>query len=255
MLALCTVILLSQYPDQVVELPKYSLPTPRSGTRLSPNKKLDAVVDKCITLSCTEESIESILCSPFLDPGVPCNLVGAWLLGIRQALSDCGSMKTLEKFMVNKRPTIAPLWMAAIWCGQAEHILNNAVLGYSPVSLPVSTWTGIPQSFIQYDYLSSGSEGTILRANEYRMTYLVNPFSFLPMTPYPPFGYTKKRNLSLEVSSHLSHDHHMQSYKLFWAAEDNEDILVQSLELPRWSASLDLERRLPLERPDLFRSE
>ncbi|KAK5442643.1 hypothetical protein LTS15_010961 [Exophiala xenobiotica] len=164
-------------------------------------------------------------------------------------------MKTLEKFMVNKRPTIAPLWMAAIWCGQAKHILNNAVLGYSPVSLPVSTWTGIPQSFIQYDYVSSGPEGTILRANEYRMTYLVNPLSFLPMTPYPPFGYTKEGNLSLEVSSHLSHDHHMQSYKLFWAAEDNEDILVQSLELPRWSASLDLERGLPLGRPDLFRSD
>jgi hypothetical protein len=135
-------------------------------------------VDKCITLSCTEESMESILCSLFLNPGVLCNLVGAWLLGIRQALSDCGSMETLEKFMVRTRPTIAPLWMAAIWCGRAEYVLNHGFLGYSPVSLPVSTWTGIPQSFIQYDYVFSEPEGTILRANEYRMTYLVNPLAF-----------------------------------------------------------------------------
>src|SRR2546423_7359714 len=100
MLALCTVILLSQYPDKIVKLPKYSLPTTKSGRRLSRHKRLDRLVDKCITLSCAEESIESILCSPFLDPGVPCNLVGAYFLGARQALSECGKMKSLEDFMI-----------------------------------------------------------------------------------------------------------------------------------------------------------
>lgn len=255
MLALCTVILLSQYPDKIVKLPKYSLPTTKSGRRLSRHKRLDPLVDKCITLSCAEESIESILCSPFLDPGVPCNLVGAYLLGARQALLECGNMKSLEDFMIQKRPTIAPLWLAAVWCGRAEHTLNNAVLGYSSVNLPVSTWTGIPQSFVQYDYVSNGPRGTIPRANEYRITYLVDPLAFQPHTPYPPFGFTKKMNLSLDVSTHLSHDHCIQSYKMFWVTEENGDILAQSLQLPRRSASLQPARDLPLAKPELFRSE
>jgi hypothetical protein len=176
-LALCTVILLSQYPDKIVKLPKYSLPTTQSGRRPPHHQKLDPLVDKCITLSCAEESIESILCSPFLDPGVPCNLVGAYLLGARQALSEYGNMKSLENFMIQRRPTVAPLWLAAIWCGQAENTLDSAFLGYSSVNLPVSTWTGIPQSFLQYDYVSSGPQGTKPRATEYRVTYLVNPLA------------------------------------------------------------------------------
>ncbi len=173
MLALCTVILLSQCPDKIVELPKYSLPTIKSGGRLSRHRRYDRLVDKCIILSCAEEGVESILCSPFLDPGVPCNLVGAYLLGARQAVSERGNMKSLVDYMIQNRPTIAPLWLAAIWCGQAERTLDNAVLGYSPVNLPVSTWTGTPQSFIQYDYVSSGPRETILRANEYRIACLV----------------------------------------------------------------------------------
>ncbi|KAK5189048.1 hypothetical protein LTR96_010931 [Exophiala xenobiotica] len=219
MLALCTVMLLSQYPDKNIKLPKYSLPT-----------------------------------------GVPCTLVGAHLLGVRQVVAEGGNMKSLEGFMIQKRPTIAPLWLAAIWCGQAGHILNNAVLGYSSVNLPVSTWTGIPQSFIQYDYISSGPQGTIPRANEYRITYLVNAMAFQPKTPYPPFGYTKENNLSLEVSAHLYHDHYLQSYKMFWVVAEEEgvegeDILAQSLRLSRRSASLQLGKDLPSGKPDLFRSE
>lgn len=134
--------------------------------------------------------------------------------------------------MIQKRPTIAPLWLAAIWCGQAEKIFNNAVLRFSPACLPVSTWVGFPQSFIQYDYVSSGPHGTMPRANEYRLTNLVNPLAFQVKTPYPPFGYTKKSNLSLEVAGGLSHDHDLQSYKMFWAVEGSDDILVQSLQLP-----------------------
>ena len=257
MLALYAVILLSQYPDKIVKLPKYSLPTAKSGRGLSRHKRLDPLVDKAITLSCAEEGIESILCSPFLVPGVPCTLAGAHLLGARQVLSEGGKMKSLKDFMIQKRPTIAPLWLAAIWCGQAEHILNNAVLGYSSVNLPASTWTGIPQSFIQYDYISSGPQGTIPRANEYRVTYLVNPLAFQPKTPYPPFGYTKKNNLSLEVSTHLCHDHYLQSYKMFWVVEEEEeeDILAHSFQLPRRSASLQAAKDLPLGNPCLFRSE
>ncbi|EXJ80794.1 hypothetical protein A1O3_07078 [Capronia epimyces CBS 606.96] len=257
-LALCTAIVLSQYPDKIIKLPKYSLPTTKFTKGPSRNDKFDLFVDKYITLSCAEEGIESILCSAFLNPGVPCNLLGAYLLGARQALSECGnmkSMKSLEEFMIQKRPTIAPLWSAALWCGYAEHIFSDAVLGYSSVSLPVSTWTGIPQSFIQYDYISSGPAGLIPRANEYRMTYLVNPLAPPPNTPCPPFGYARERNLSLDVRTHLGHDHHLQSYKLFWVTEESEDILAQSLPHLRRSARLQDYWDLPLVKPTLFRAE
>ena len=254
-LALCAAICLSQYPDKIVKVPKYSLPAAKSGKRLSCHKRLDPLVNKCVTLSCAEEGIESILCSPFLDPEVPCSLVGAYLLGARQALSEGGNMKSLQDFMIQKKPTVAPLWLAAIWCGQAERILNNAVLGYSPVNLPVSTWTEIPQSFIQYNYISSGPEGTIPRADEYRMTYLVDPLAFQPKTPYPPFGSTKKTDLSLGVSIHLSHDHHLGCYKMFWVTEETGDILVQCIWPPRQSARLQPNIGLPLAKTDLFRSE
>lgn len=108
-LALCIVILLSQYSEQMISLPNISLPTSISITRVSPSKRFLTLVDKCITLSCAEESMQSILCSSFLNPGIPCNLVGPWFLGLRQALSECGGMETLEKFIVKTRPTIAPL--------------------------------------------------------------------------------------------------------------------------------------------------
>jgi hypothetical protein len=67
MLALCTVILLSQYPDKIVKLPNYSLPTTKSGRRLSRYKRLDPLVDKCITLSCGRP---------------PRQLVGGWPLAL-----------------------------------------------------------------------------------------------------------------------------------------------------------------------------
>lgn len=255
LLALCNALVLSQDPDKDIKLPKYSLPTAKSGRGLTRQKRFDPLVEKCITLSCAEEGIDSILRSPFLDPGVPCNLAGAYLLGARQALSESGNMKALEDLMTRRRPTIAPLWLAAIWCGQAERTLNDTILGSCFVNLPASTWTGSPQSFIQYDYVSNGPQETILRAEEYRITYLANPLVLPPRLPYPPFGYTKKNNLSLEVGTHLSHDHHLQTYRMFWVGEEAEDILAQSLELSRRSGDLQSNKDLHLGKPDLFREE
>ena len=249
------IIILSQSPDNAITLPNYALPTNSLSSGAFRSARLSSLVDKCITLSCAEEGIESILCSPFLDPRVSCNLLGAHLLGARQVLSDCAGMKSLGHFMIRNRPTIAPLWLAAIWCGHAEHTVNNAVLGYSSLSLPVSTWIGIPQSFVQYDYVSSGLQGVTPRANEYRITYLVNPFAFLPKTPCPPFGYTKESNLSLDVRTHLSHDHHLQSYKLFWVAEEGDDVLAGTLQLPRRSATLQSDGDPSLVKPTLFLPE
>ena len=254
-LALCAVVLLSQSPDRDIELPMYSLPTTTADKAPSCHRNLHPYVDKCVTLSCAEESVDSILGSPFLDPGVPCNLVGASLLGAREALSGSEGMRILQNFMIQKRPTVAPFWLAAMWCGRAERTLDNVFLGYSPVNLPVSSWTATTQSFIQYRYTPTASRTAILRANEYRLAYLTDPNAFLPQTPYPPFGFTKKVNLGLNVRTHLNHCHTLRSYRMFWVAETSKDILAQSLQLQARSATLRPATARLSAKPNHFREE
>lgn len=43
-------------------------------------------LNSCITLSCCSEGIDSLLCSVFFEPTVPCNLLGAHLLGVTEAI-------------------------------------------------------------------------------------------------------------------------------------------------------------------------
>lgn len=253
-LALCAVMLLSQSPDTEIELPMYSLPT-TAPDKAPVHRRIHPYVDKCITLSCTEESIDSILGSPFLDPGVPCNLVGASLLGARQVLSGSEGMGILQNFMIQRKPAIAPFWLAAIWCGRAQRILDNALLGYSPVNLPVSSWTGTTKSFIQYRYTCTATHGTILRANEYRLAYLTDPDAFLPQTPYPPFGFTKVVNLGLNIRTHLDHCHSLRSYRMFWVTEASEDIQAQSLQLQARSATPRPAIAMSSAQPNLFQEE
>lgn len=253
-LALCTVMLLSQPPDREIELPMHSLPTNTADNAQS-HQYLGAYVDKCITLSCAEEGIDSILGSSFFDPGIPCNLIGASLLGIRQAVSGPEGMRNLQNFMIWRRPTIAPFWLAAIWSGRAQRSLDSVLLGYSPVILPVSSWTGTTQSFIQYCYTSTASLGTISRAEEYRLAYLTDPNAFLPKTPYPPFGYTKIGNLALNIRTHLDHHHTLKSYRLFWVTEVNEDILAQSLQLQARNGIIRSATTRSSAKPNLFQEE
>ncbi|RMD43312.1 hypothetical protein DV735_g1858, partial [Chaetothyriales sp. CBS 134920] len=99
------------------------------------------------------------------------------------------------------------------------------------------------------------ARGTIPRANEYRLAWLVDAETFCPRDPYPPFGYTKEKNLSLSVHAHLSHNHHLRTYKMFWVVEEGEDILGLSFDLPQRRAALKPTKGLPPAQAERFRSE
>ena len=73
-------------------------------------KSLFDCLSSCITLSCSFEGIDSLLCGVFFEPTVPCNLVGAHLLGIMKAIKPLQSdPRILAPLMAKKCPKVSPL--------------------------------------------------------------------------------------------------------------------------------------------------
>lgn len=172
-------------------------------TRLSEN------ISRCITLSCCDEGIVSLLCSVFFEPGVPCNLIGPHFFGVRKAIEIVkNDLHHLAQLMVTLNPKVSVLWHVMIWRGQSTELLNTAMGGMPPISLPVTSWTGTLQSFIQASYLPASNRDTYVpRAWEFSIIYFINPNANVPFTPSAPFGETKTVNLNLDVREHLSHNH------------------------------------------------
>ena len=187
-------------------------------------KRLSKNLSRCITLSCCDECIDSLLCSAFFEPRVPCNLLGAHVSGVRKAIEPARSdAKVFARLMVRQNPKTSALWLAAMWTGQADRLLNCAFGGTPPVSLPVASWTGDLQSFVQAGYYSiSNRDGLIPRAEEFTTIYLVHPDARVPFTPSPPFGEIAISNTSLEVQSHLLHDHKMMESTTYWIFDAEE---------------------------------
>lgn len=78
-------------------------------------KELSRCVSRCIILSCCDEGVASLLCSGFFEPRVPCNLIGAHLLGVRKAIEPVRSdPKLFARLMVRHNPKGSSLWLAAI---------------------------------------------------------------------------------------------------------------------------------------------
>lgn len=103
-------------------------------------KGLSRCVSRCITLSCCDEGVASLLCSGFFEPKMPCNLIGAHLLGVRKAIEPVrNNPKLFARLMVKQNPKGSSLWLAAIWMGRASKILDSALGGMPPISLPVTS--------------------------------------------------------------------------------------------------------------------
>lgn len=192
------------------------------------------LLPQCITLSCSSEGIDSLLCSVFFEPEVPCNLIGAYLLGVTKAVEPIQrDPKIFASLMAQKSPKISPLWLATIWKGQTGRILKSALGGLPPISLPAASWTGTVQSFLQAKYLPVADRpATIPRAREYSIQYLVRPDIRSPFTPSPPFGTTGLSNLSLEVKAHLEHDHRPILCSTIWILQAGEGLLDPSGLIP-----------------------
>ena len=174
-------------------------------------ERLSKCLSRCITLSCCDEGIASLLCSAFFEPKVPCNLIGAHLSGVRKAIQPARTdLKVFARLMARQNPKISALWLAAIWTGHADKLLESTLGGMPPISLPVASWTGALQSFVQAGYYSiSNRDRFVPRAQEFSAIYLVQPNARIPFTPSPPFGEIAISDISLEARRHLLHDHTM----------------------------------------------
>lgn len=184
-------------------------------------------LDKCMSLSSTRDALDSLLCSAFFDPSVPCNLLGAASLGIKNALlspDGVGNQRLLHG-IASKTPHLSFLWAAAVYTNQAESMLRECFRGLPPLCLPAAFWTNTLQSFLQVVYLLDTSTGsTISRTEEFQISYFCRPAASVPWSPSPPFGSTKIQNLSFEVKEHLEHGHMPRSWRIYWVTNSRERI-------------------------------
>lgn len=187
--------------------------------------KIFKCLNQCITMSCTLKGISSLLCGVFFDPAIPCNLIGAHLSGIIEAIGSVqGDAEAIVRLMAKKSPSTSPFWLAAVWTGQSEKILSSALAGMPPLSFPMAAWTESQQSFLQVGYQAITDRADfITRAREFQTIYFVTPSAPTPFTPSPPFGETAVSGTSLEIRSHLAHKHSPIQHKTYWVL-DSEDV-------------------------------
>lgn len=184
-------------------------------------ERLFQSLDRCLTLSATFNAIDSVLCSAFFDPNIPCNLLGAKRLAIKHALRL--ERKTIDYGkLLNAISAIAPhlaiLWRGAICSGLAPSLFQQ---GNSDAPGPMSVaafWTGKLHSFVQVTYQSSKPDASSLipRSYEFSLTFFCRPKVRAPFPTAPPFGWTTVSNLSLELHEHYGHAHKPLWWRCNW---------------------------------------
>ncbi|RAL15573.1 uncharacterized protein BO97DRAFT_312849, partial [Aspergillus homomorphus CBS 101889] len=186
--------------------------------------KLFQNIDQCMFLSSTWDAVDSLLCSAFFDPSVPCNLEGAASLGVLEGLSlgdEIDDVQLLHAITYVK-PHLSLFWAAAIYSNRAMMFLNRSLDSLPEISLPAAYWTNTTQSFLQVTYRSAyTAEPIVDRVREFQTFHFCPPeleCSGLqwPRSPVPPFGATPFTNLSLEVREHLGHMHRPHSWNICW---------------------------------------
>lgn len=189
-------------------------------------ESLNDCLDSCITLGSSSEAIDSLLCGVFFEPTVPCNLIGAHLLGVMKAIKPLQSdPRILASLMVKVCPKISPLWLATIWNGRVSRTLKSVAGGLPPISLPAASWTETVQSFLQASYCPiTDRRDAIPRAREFTVADCVRPDIRTPFTPSPPFDETATSNVSLEVKTHLQHDHRAILHNTSWILDTGEEL-------------------------------
>ncbi|QRD89253.1 hypothetical protein F9C07_2219557 [Aspergillus flavus] len=145
----------------------------------------------CISLSSIQDALDSLLCSIFFDPRVPCNLVGAVSLGVKKALSTVDKIDNCQ--LLSAVTNIKPYLMCN---DQVTLFLNMALYKESITS----------------------------RALEFQTSYFCRPELSVPWSTAPPLGTTPVENLSLDVRAHLAHIHRPIFWRLYWILDLGERV-------------------------------
>jgi hypothetical protein len=216
--------------------PKLAAPIMISGSAMPSrnrhvrSERLFRFIDKCMSISSTQDALDSLLCSVFFDPCAPCNLVGAVSLGITEALLPVDTdYQRLVNAITDRAPHLALFWIAIVRNGQAMPMLTMVLKNLPPICLVAAFWTNTIQSFLQVTYSPRDTmETSVPRSCEFSTSYFCRPDASEPWTSAPPFGSTRTSNLSLEVKQHYRHKHRPLWWRSFWILRSGEKVPASS---------------------------
>lgn len=208
------------------------LPLPRSPRQVSLDMKLAHTIfdwnnniqqlDRLLTMSCNAVGTKALLCSIFYEPGVECNICGAWLQG-SFAFLDSDAVRDPEilmRILLQRDPELGFLWVGAFITGVYKRCLQEARQAWWKIDLEAAAWTGTLMSFIQEPVsIYSCEMEELSRADECRLMYLSHQQSsnVVPLFPFAPFGSTAITDTNIDVrihaQCHLRHGLYYQSMK------------------------------------------
>ncbi|PWY88831.1 hypothetical protein BO94DRAFT_556220 [Aspergillus sclerotioniger CBS 115572] len=186
----------------------------------------------------------SSLCGMFWEPGVPCNLVSAWLHPILNEVPEGTKFEDLPGLYYDilaiicgiRRPTISALWLGAVAGGLAPIILRRTRRGRPPLDPVAFPWTGCLQSFMDIagmgPYIIDQYKKQVRRADVWRLLHLPTTeeddlsYNYPPRTPWEPCGMMETRNCALRVASHLDCPRHHLRYQ-YWIWEPENGPAIQ----------------------------
>ncbi|CZT02787.1 uncharacterized protein RAG0_09806 [Rhynchosporium agropyri] len=212
---------------------RVQLPTPRFRGKARVNKESTCKkpawsdnlnqLDRLLTLSCNAVGTKALLNSVFFEPGVACNICGAWLQGTFAFLDSdtVEDQHALLRVLIKRDPSLGFLWLGAFIIGSQTRSLQEARQAWWKIDLHVAAWTGTLMSFIQepVSKLPPGTE-EISRADECRLMYLSYDqyYTVRPLFPFAPFGSTAMIDTNIDVHQHaLCETRHSLEYEgLTW---------------------------------------
>ncbi|CAG7921516.1 unnamed protein product [Penicillium olsonii] len=199
-------------------------------------------IEYYMSLSCAPERMFAILCGPFWEPEVPCNLVSPWLHPALNEVTTNSSTTTahdqetaddqeiLTLLCALRRPSIGALCIGAAISGLSPKIISSVGSGQLPVDQHAFAWTGSPQCFHDLPgmgpYRCEDSE-FIARQDVWRLLHLptTDPedwkFDNRPFGGWAPCGKSLSENCDIQVVLHLDCRRHEYQYDHWrWHLED-----------------------------------
>ncbi|KAH6621496.1 hypothetical protein B0J18DRAFT_481102 [Chaetomium sp. MPI-SDFR-AT-0129] len=208
-------------------IPQHQGPDLNFGSRDSRVYRGD-VLDRLITVSCHIKGIEPMLLSGFFDPSFECNAASPWLQGARAAIDAVAQDNPLVvgRMLMDRQPTVAPLWIGATILGLQKGLLRPALYGMALIDLPSAVWSGTIQSFIQQPVSDPlVRDGRVTRADQCRLLFLSRSrlHSRVPICQWRPFGGTPLEHTDIEVRAHANCKGHGLRYDGFiWDRVDGK---------------------------------
>lgn len=230
--ALAAVLLLPSVPDstKLLRLPTVVVNQEPTSVNKEPASYLrhdwlfesPEMLDRLVTLGCNVHSTESMLLSAFYEPGIECNAVTPWLQGALDVIDSIVVNKPLVfgRMIMERRPSVAFLWVGAIILGLDKELLASVRLGRLPCNLNAAAWSGSEQSFLQQPVREPLEvNGMITRADQCRLLAMwraTRPF-VEPECPWAPSGSTSLEHVDPDVRLHSScGGHQLQLLGFVW---------------------------------------